>query len=349
MKKVSVIIVAGGSGSRMGCSVPKQFLTLEGKVWGGMDTAAAAPLPVPFDGAQDAYGGETADGNRVPATGSVAQERKVNSGDSPYSCVGRYGKGTGENLETGQTPPGRRSDAGSSADTERSKRIPGSHTLRESAAPDDKETQRSRDASLENAPILEITLRRFMAALPGCEIVVVLPDGEISRWKRVCDARGLEGTHRICPGGKTRFDSVRNGIRMLGRCDYIAVHDGVRPLVTSELILQCVATAGRHGSGIPAVRPVDSFRIAEGSTNRIIDRNLLRAVQTPQVFRADLLIGAYDTGYDPAFTDDASVVEASGVSVTLCEGDRENIKITTREDLAIAKAILGERAKIYEE
>ena len=182
----------------------------------------------------------------------------------------------------------------------------------------------------EEETILEATLRRFLAALPDSEIVVVLPAAETERWREICRQRGISETHRLCSGGATRFESVRNGIAALGPCDYIAVHDGVRPLVTERLIHTCVATAERYGTAVPAIRPADSFR-------RV--RETLRAVQTPQVFRADLLRRAYKADYRPEFTDDASVVEANGEQVTLCEGERTNIKITSPADLLIARIL----------
>ena len=112
----------------------------------------------------------------------------------------------------------------------------------------------------EEETILEATLRRFLAALPDSEIVVVLPAAETERWREICRQRGISETHRLCSGGATRFESVRNGIAALGPCDYIAVHDGVRPLVTERLIHTCVATAERYGTAVPAIRPADSFR-----------------------------------------------------------------------------------------
>lgn len=272
MKKVSVIIVAGGSGRRMGSSVPKQFLTL-------------------------------------------------NSG----ICSDKPATGAGESAAT-------RSDALRFRKTD----------TRNETEPSSSCRTFEDSSSAAGATILEITIRRFLTALPECDMVVVLPADEIPRWEEICAVRGLKGTHRICIGGDTRFASVSNGIMALGACDYIAVHDGVRPLVTGELIHRCIDTAERYGSAIPAVRPTDSFRISETEgESRPIDRNLLRAVQTPQIFRADILRKAYRTAYDPAFTDDASVAEAAGESVMLCEGDRENIKITTPEDLAVARVLLS--------
>lgn len=196
---------------------------------------------------------------------------------------------------------------------------------------------------LNGTPILAITLRRFLDALPGCSITVVLPEAEIPRWKAICAKEGLEGTHMVCAGGNTRFASVLNGLATAGDCDYIAVHDGVRPLVSPDMIRRCISTAATYGTAIPAVRPVDSFRrlTEDDGGSHPIDRERLRAIQTPQVFRADLLLKAYSQPYRHEFTDDASVVEAYGTRITLCEGERSNIKITTPEDLCIAEALLS--------
>lgn len=196
---------------------------------------------------------------------------------------------------------------------------------------------------LNGTPILAITLRRFLDALPGCRITVVLPEGEIPRWEAICAEEGLEGTHMVCAGGNTRFASVLNGLDTAGDCDYIAVHDGVRPLVSPDMIRRCISTAATYGTAIPAVRPVDSFRrlTEDDGGSHPIDRERLRAIQTPQVFRADLLLKAYSQPYRHEFTDDASVVEAYGTRITLCEGERSNIKITTPEDLCIAEALLS--------
>lgn len=194
--------------------------------------------------------------------------------------------------------------------------------------------------------ILVTTLRRFFAALPDSEFVVVLPDEETGRWAEICEHKGLRGTHKVCPGGNTRFESVKNGMKVLGECDYIAIHDGVRPLITAELIQECVKTAEGRGTAVPAVRPTDSYRMmTSDGDSRIVNRETLRAVQTPQVFRSDILRKAYETEYRPEFTDDASVVEISGVEITICEGDRENIKITSPEDLIIARTLMDEQRK----
>lgn len=199
---------------------------------------------------------------------------------------------------------------------------------------------------LDGQPILARTINNFAEALPGAEIVVVLPADYIDFWQDYARRFNVAG-HRTTAGGAERFHSVANGIAALSNtCDLIAVQDGVRPLATHEGIRRIARTAEREGSAIPVVQPVDSLRVvtAEGGTHPV-DRATLRIVQTPQFFRADLLRKAYARAYDPAFTDDAMVVEAAGGVLRLVEGETTNLKITTRDDLAIAEAILARRAE----
>lgn len=190
-------------------------------------------------------------------------------------------------------------------------------------------------------PILARTINTFAEALPAAEIVVVLPEEHISFWENL-SARFDVAPHRCVAGGCERFHSVKAGIGALGKDrGIIAVHDGVRALVSKKLIIRAVQTAIECGSAIPVITPVDSFRVATESESHPIDRSTLRIIQTPQIFKADILRHAYQTDYIPSFTDDASVVEYSGVPVTLCEGERTNIKITNVEDMAVAEAFLA--------
>ncbi len=191
--------------------------------------------------------------------------------------------------------------------------------------------------------ILEITLRAFLGR--SSEVVVVLPGDQYERWAAICAESGLAGTHKVCSGGATRFESVRCGLGALGECDLVAVHDGVRPLVSAEMIDRGVEVALAGGSAIPLVEAVDSFRVATEGGFRVADRSKLRAVQTPQIFRTDLLREAYQTESQPCFTDDATVVERLGVALGYYAGERSNIKITTPEDLVIAEALIGASAK----
>ena len=192
-------------------------------------------------------------------------------------------------------------------------------------------------------PILAHTINAFRKALPASRILVVLPSDYIEFWKNLA-SRFEVAKHTVVEGGKERFHSVRNGIEALSDAvDLIAVQDGVRPFASKELILRAVACAAQNGSAIPVVKAVDSYRAVDGEESHIVDRMPLRIVQTPQIFAAPILRAAYDTLFSAEFTDDASVVEASGEKVTLCDGDYLNIKITTPNDIALANAIIESR------
>lgn len=197
---------------------------------------------------------------------------------------------------------------------------------------------------LDGQPILARTINNFAEALPAAEIVVVLPADYIDFWNDYA-RRFTVAAHRTAAGGAERFHSVANGIAALSpACELIAIQDGVRPLATHECIRRIVRCAAEKGSAVPVVRAVDSFReVAPDGTSHPLDRSVLRIVQTPQVFRADLLRRAYKQPYNPDFTDDATVVEASGTAVELVEGEALNLKITTHDDLAMAEALLARR------
>lgn len=194
---------------------------------------------------------------------------------------------------------------------------------------------------LGNSPILVHTINRMREALPVAEIVVVLPEEYIPLWNNL-SARFDVAQHRVVAGGKERFHSVAAGLAALSdEVKYIAVHDGVRPLVSKRLIIKLILAAENHEAVIPAIAPADSCRVVEGEESKIIDRNSLRLVQTPQVFQTAILRQAYTQPFSPSFTDDASVVEQAGGKVHLCEGERTNIKITTPEDISFAEAIIN--------
>ena len=193
---------------------------------------------------------------------------------------------------------------------------------------------------LGGEPIVARTINPFSEALPGAEIVVVLPEAHIPLWENL-RARFDVAPHRIVAGGKERFHSVLNGINALSsEVEYIAVHDGVRALVTKRLIIRAMLAVEEHDAVIPVVDVVDSYRRVEGDDSYIVPRSELRIVQTPQIFKAQLLRDAYNVEFSSAFTDDASVVEAFGGHITLVEGERTNIKITTPEDITLAESFL---------
>lgn len=194
---------------------------------------------------------------------------------------------------------------------------------------------------LDNEPILARSINRIHEALPAAEIVVVLPKEHVELWKNIA-ARFDVARHKIALGGKERFHSVKNGLAALSEgIRTIAIHDAVRPLASKKLIIKLLLAAEKSVAVIPAVAPIDSYRIVEGDDSRIIDRSALRMVQTPQVFHAEALRAAYEQPFSSTFTDDASVMEAAGHKVTLVEGERENIKITTPSDMLIAEAIIN--------
>lgn len=194
---------------------------------------------------------------------------------------------------------------------------------------------------LDNEPILARSINRIHEALPAAEIVVVLPEEHVELWKNIA-ARFDVARHKIALGGKERFHSVKNGLAALSEgIRTIAIHDAVRPLASKKLIIKLLLAAEKSVAVIPAVAPIDSYRIVEGDDSRIIDRSALRMVQTPQVFHAEALRAAYEQPFSSTFTDDASVMEAASHKVTLVEGERENIKITTPSDMLIAEAIIN--------
>ena len=194
---------------------------------------------------------------------------------------------------------------------------------------------------LGGEPIVARTINRFSEALPGAEIVVVLPEAHIPLWENL-RARFDVAPHRIVAGGKERFHSVLNGINALSsEVEYIAVHDGVRALVTKRLIIRAMLAVEEHDAVIPVVDVVDSYRRVEGDNTYIVPRSELRIVQTPQIFKAQLLRDAYNVEFSSAFTDDASVVDDFGGHITLVEGERTNIKITTPEDITLAESFLS--------
>lgn len=195
---------------------------------------------------------------------------------------------------------------------------------------------------LGGLPVVAHTINTFSEALPGAEIVVVLPEEHIPLWRNLA-ARFDIAVHRSIAGGKERFHSVKNGLDALSEeVEYVAVHDGVRALATKKMILRVQLAAEERGAAIPVTEVVDSYRRVDGSESYIVPRSELRIVQTPQTFSAELLRRAYEQPFSDKFTDDASVVEALGAKITLVEGERRNIKLTTPEDMLIAERLLEE-------
>lgn len=197
-------------------------------------------------------------------------------------------------------------------------------------------------------PVLVRTIERMHAALPDSQIVVVLPEAHVELWQECYEKAKCKVEHSIALGGATRFDSVASGIAALSDdCTLIAVHDGVRPMLSVEMIRRGVECAEKNGAAVPVIAVVDSIREVDSQgASHAVDRSRLRAVQTPQVFRADLLKKAYEAigarlDDRSKATDDASVVEMYGHAVALYEGEPQNLKLTTPTDLSVAEMILA--------
>ncbi|MBQ9524891.1 MAG: 2-C-methyl-D-erythritol 4-phosphate cytidylyltransferase [Bacteroidaceae bacterium] len=192
-------------------------------------------------------------------------------------------------------------------------------------------------------PVLMRTIEVFRQAYPDIHIILVLPASQQEYWQQLCREYAFSVPFRIADGGETRFHSVSNGLKLVpdDAEGIVGVHDGVRPFVSVETVRRCYDEAVERGAVVPVVSVVETVRqICEDGTSVTVPRDAYKLVQTPQAFRVSLLKEAYRQPYIPAFTDDASVVEALGKPVHLVEGNRENIKITTPADIRFADGLL---------
>lgn len=189
-------------------------------------------------------------------------------------------------------------------------------------------------------PVLMHTLERFQHYAADMPLILVLPAEQIDFWGNLCKKHSFNTPHIVVNGGEVRFFSVRNGLEKV-ETEYVAVHDGVRPLVNEATIERCFEQVKHCNAVVPVVDLVDSLRFVESDDNSTpADRAKYKLVQTPQVFKTDILKKSYQLPYSELFTDDASVIESAGYKVKLVEGNRENIKITTEIDLQIAETFL---------
>lgn len=195
---------------------------------------------------------------------------------------------------------------------------------------------------LEGKPILLRTIEAFLKLPFPVEIIIVLPSDCIDMWKDICESKGLNLECKIVPGGITRFHSVKNALKHVPEGALVAVHDGVRPFAPAEMIESLFKKADECGAVIPVINPVDSMRhLTPDGKSTHVKREEYVLIQTPQVFDSNILLNAYNQPYSPHFTDDASVVESAGHTISLAGGSHLNIKITRKEDLVLAKAILS--------
>ena len=193
---------------------------------------------------------------------------------------------------------------------------------------------------LYGKPILMHTIEAFYKYNQTLQIILVLPSQQFDYWQKLCQKHGFTIPLQLVAGGESRFHSVKNGLDSITEDGLVAIHDGVRPLVSSGTIDRCFATASQYGNAIPCIPVYETVRQVENESNVVIDRSTLRMIRTPQVFSCSLIKQAFAQQTDTDFTDDASVLERTGVKINLVEGNRENVKVTDMLDLTIVEALL---------
>ncbi len=196
---------------------------------------------------------------------------------------------------------------------------------------------------LRNKPVLWYTIDTFLRAYDDMQIVIVLPREHIEKGKQIVSQFAGNRAITITEGGETRFHSVKQGLQLIKDDAVVFVHDGVRCLISVPLIQRCYNQAVEKGSAVPAVAATDSIRIVNGNGHFVENRQYVRIIQTPQTFLSSIILAAFQQDFTDAFTDEATVVEASGVPVFLTEGEYDNIKITRPVDLIIAERMMEER------
>lgn len=195
-------------------------------------------------------------------------------------------------------------------------------------------------------PMLCHAIESFAQAMPGIQLILVLPENQVGSAQTVL--RSYIGNIDVTTvaGGETRYHSVQNGLKQITGEGVVFVHDGARPLISGELIMRCYEQAKEKGSAVPVIPLVESARIVDGEQSKPLDRENLRIVQTPQTFRTEVILPAFMQQYIPSFTDEATVLEAYGTTVHLIDGMPDNIKVTTPNDMIVAEALLN--ARIHE-
>jgi 2-C-methyl-D-erythritol 4-phosphate cytidylyltransferase len=197
---------------------------------------------------------------------------------------------------------------------------------------------------VKGKPVLYYTLDSFLKTFADINIILVLPEDHIAAGQEIIDAFFSYNHITTTTGGRTRFHSVKNGLKMINEEGIVFVHDAVRALASSDLLSRTYDAVLKYGSAVPVVPCRDSLRILNESGSDVIDRDLIRLVQTPQAFYSKILIPAFNIDYKDKFTDEASVVEAFGLHVYLVDGEETNIKITHPFDLLLMEKILDERS-----
>ncbi len=195
--------------------------------------------------------------------------------------------------------------------------------------------------SVLGKPVLMYSIESFYRFSPNIQVIVVLPEEYISFWKDLCLKFKFTIQHDLVSGGETRFHSVKNGLDFISAVEgIVAIHDGARPNLKPELIKKLFFETEKYGNAIPSLPFKESVRIISNQSNKSIDRNFLKIIQTPQCFLLSLIKNAYLQNYQNNFTDDATVAESIGIKIHLTEGDIHNLKITSSDDLIYIESIL---------
>ncbi len=197
---------------------------------------------------------------------------------------------------------------------------------------------------LNGTPVLIHTTNAFFRYSKDLTIILVIPEDDFPTWNQIVERHHFTKHIILQKGGETRFQSVRNGLDKIEGDGLVAIHDGVRPLISADIIGASFRLAAVHQTAVAAVRLKESIRMTDKDTTRAVDRSRFRLIQTPQTFDVALIKRAYQIKEDPSLTDDASVVEKAGYNISLFEGSYENIKITTAEDFIIAEALLKKKS-----
>ena len=201
--------------------------------------------------------------------------------------------------------------------------------------------------SLGGRAVLQRTIERFLEACPDIRVITVLPEAHMAWWRRYCQEKGFNCPQRLVKGGFTRFHSVKNALAHVPDGAVVAVHDGVRPLVSVRLLREMFGRMDTVRALVPVVPCVDTLTVLDRTPDGVlhdagetVDRSRIYGAQTPQIFLSEDLKAAYRQGFDTAFTDDASVARRYGIPLSYIAGERNNVKLTTPEDLVLAEAIL---------
>lgn len=193
---------------------------------------------------------------------------------------------------------------------------------------------------LDGRPVLMHSVEAFYNSEFHPEIIVVLNSEYISEWKKLCADYYFNIPHQVCEGGETRYQSVKNSLKLIDQNSITAIHDGARPLVPASVITNSYKIAEEKGNAVTAIKSSDSLRQMKNNVSIALNRDEIYRIQTPQTFRSDLLINAYQQPYHSSFSDDATVVEKAGSPIYLIDGSPVNIKITYPGDLQIAEELL---------